>query len=762
MLREYWYVLALSVVVSIISIAQEHFYLLGLFAGWLVLMFYLKRMKLRLVIFACMISFASFIYLPPNTQPQEQLNSLPSEQQKKVGKITSPITKNNNIITFDFQTKEQSKWLVTYFKSDSDDSLPSSVQHGADCQITGEASVAQTATNPHQFDYQNYLWQQGIRAQFLIDHPESIECVNGSFRSSIYDLREYLLESTENRLSDDTVKWLHALVLGNDTLLDENVIDVFRRWGLSHILAISGLHIGIVVGLIYFCLVRFNILTKEKAKLFLCLFLPIYAIIAGGQPSVWRASLMVIIVILFTFIKIKISYTDLISITFILLILLDKYIIYHIGFQLSFAVTFGIILSQNWLRASNSAVESLLKISFVSQMVMLPLQLHYFSIFDPSSILLNLIIVPYFSLFVIPAMFLFLFISFFPIGIIMVVEKTFHFIHEKVLASIFWLDAHVHFPFIIGKLPIYFIVAYYIFFVLLMIALENKPRSTAFLYGLFLCLYVVFLAVRPYFSPYGTVTMLDIGQGDAFVIEMPYRNAVYFVDVGAELSFPERDKNDREYRQIIRPYLYGQGISKVDAVFLSHEHMDHYGSLPYLLDDFQVNQIVMSDYYELEPNQLALWTKQQTKITRVIQGDKINHHETSFHVLSPAKKTDSADENSLVLFTNIGGLDWVFTGDIFKPNEKQIVKAFPNLKANVLKVGHHGSNTSSDPEFVERFDQVALISAGRNNMYGHPNDEVIETLEDAGLQIYRTDVHGAVQYRFKGERGFFKAFLSSN
>src|SRR5699024_4246590 len=294
-----------------------------------------------------------------------------------------------------------------------------------------------------------------------------------------------------------------------------------------------------------------------KAKLFLCLFLPVYALIAGGQPSVWRASLMVMIAILLSFLKRKISYTDLISIIFILFILFDKYLICHIGFQLSFAVTFGIILSQKWVGASNTSLESLLKISFVSQMVILPLQIHYFSIFDPSSILLNLIVVHYFTLFAIPILFLLLFYIF----------------HEILLTCIIWVDAHFHFPFIIGKLPLFFIVAYYILFVVFMMALENKPEKYAFSYGVVLCLYISFLALRPYFSPYGTVTMLDIGQGDAFIIEMPYRKAVYFVDIGAELSFPDNAKNDKEYLQIIRPYLYGQGIHKVDAVFLSHEHL---------------------------------------------------------------------------------------------------------------------------------------------------------------------------------------------
>src|SRR5699024_2049241 len=120
----------------------------------------------------------------------------------------------------------------------------------------------------------------------------------------------------------------------------------------------------------------------------------------------WRASLMVIFVILLAKFKIRISYPDLISIIFILLMLLDKQIIYHVGFQLSFAVTFALIISRKWLTQSTTKLESVFKISFVSQMAILPLQLHYFFLFQPLSILLNIIVVPYFSLFVIPLMFL--------------------------------------------------------------------------------------------------------------------------------------------------------------------------------------------------------------------------------------------------------------------------------------------------------------------------------------------------------------------
>src|SRR5699024_8121209 len=125
------------------------------------------------------------------------------------------------------------------------------------------------------------------------------------------------------------------------------------------------------------------------------------------------------------------------------------------------------------------------------------------------------------------------------------------------LTCIHWVDGHFHFPFIIGKLPLFFFVAYYNLFVVFIMALENKPEKYRFSYGVVLSLYISFLALRPYYSPYGTVTLLDRGHSDAFIIVMRYRKAVYFVDIGAELSYPDKAKNDKEYLQIIRPYLYG-------------------------------------------------------------------------------------------------------------------------------------------------------------------------------------------------------------
>src|SRR5699024_2016772 len=146
-------------------------------------------------------------------------------------------------------------------------------------------------------------------------------------------------------------------------------------------------------------------------------------------------------------------------------------------------------------------------------------------------------------------------------------------------------------------------------------------------------------------------------------------------------------------------------------------------------------------------------------VLRVSFQDKFIQHRYGFSFLSPAQPYQSANDNSLVFYTEIGGLSWLFTGDISKSIERKILEDFPNLTFDILKVAHHGSNTSTDPSFAKKTNQVALVSVGSHNTYGHPTKEVIDTLHEESLTIYRTDIHGAVQYRFKGEKGVFVPFL---
>src|SRR5699024_10631095 len=148
------------------------------------------------------------------------------------------------------------------------------------------------------FNYRDYLLSKGISHQMIISSLDEIECMGSSPLHKVYLLRDWLISSVTLQLSSETGGWLNALIFGDDSNINDQTIDLFQRWGLSHLLAISGLHVGLVISLVYFILIKLNVLTKEKAQWIMIFFLPIYALLAGGEPSVWRASGMVLLFII--------------------------------------------------------------------------------------------------------------------------------------------------------------------------------------------------------------------------------------------------------------------------------------------------------------------------------------------------------------------------------------------------------------------------------------------------------------------------------
>src|SRR5699024_3861419 len=147
----------------------------------------------------------------------------------------------------------------------------------------GNAELPPAARNPGQFDYRHYLLNQNINYQIIINDLNDIRCDGSTFGQRFFTLRNILLKEAPNKVSDYTASWLNALVLGDRSGIDDTVLDLFQKWSLSHLLAISGLHIGIIVGMMYFGLIKLNLLTREKAEFVLLLFLPVYALLAVGQ-----------------------------------------------------------------------------------------------------------------------------------------------------------------------------------------------------------------------------------------------------------------------------------------------------------------------------------------------------------------------------------------------------------------------------------------------------------------------------------------------
>ncbi|MHA6252186.1 DNA internalization-related competence protein ComEC/Rec2 [Oceanobacillus sp. CAU 1775] len=758
-MRGHWHLIALTVLLAALSVILNiNLFLLAFI--WLFYLFYDKRISL-LTFSLAILSFFYYFHHIPSLEIVASEELVGYEQENFHGKIVSePVFNSNKIELVIEETTLNQRIIILYFPNDEEiNSLQlRQLKYGAACSVIGELELPAEATNPGQFNYQKYLLTKNISYQIVLKELTNIECEGSLFFQRFYTLRLKLLDEAPSKLSPYTRAWLKALVLGERSEIDEQVLDTFQRWSLSHLLAISGLHIGIIVAIVYFGLVKLNLLTKEKAETIVLLSLPIYAVLAGGQPSVLRAVFMVVLLLLAKKMQIKFYVQDVISLVFLILIFFQPYLIYHIGFQFSFVVTFGIILTKKWLATVPSSAYQILMISFVSQIVILPLQLDYFSILQPLSIILNLLVVPYFSLFVIPFMFILLLLSFLPNTLLAIFDNFFIGTHHIVITMIQWVDRWLDFPLFLTDIPLWFYLIYYVILLTAFFYLQNKRSKHAFIAFLLLISLIIGYASTPYLSPRGYVTMLDIGQGDAFIIEQPHRRGVYMIDAGARFSFEDMEPTNTVYKQVIQPYLRSKGIHKIDALFLTHDDLDHIGSVKYMIEDGVVEDIFVSEYFPVNEQFLEEIERSKVNIYSLTQGKTIKLNEQSLTVLSPIRDKQKSNENSLVLYTEIGGKTWLFTGDITKEEEKELIKKY-KLNVDVLKVAHHGSSTSTDQDFLEQINaKIALIPVGNNNRYGHPTNEVIETLTNQKIQIFRTDKHGAVQYQYIDEAGSFFIF----
>ncbi|TGB04243.1 DNA internalization-related competence protein ComEC/Rec2 [Halobacillus salinus] len=644
------------------------------------------------------------------------------------------------------------KTLVSYFPEELDHA-PDSWKLGATCSIEDEKSEIPYAPNPGQFDFRKYMASQGVFSQLVVENVDHIRCHGQSPFNRLYEIRQNLILTVERSVSEDTFVWIAALVFGDQKQLDQGTVEWFRDFNLSHILAISGLHVGLFIAGVYLVMIRTGVGTVEQARIFLVLLIPLYAFIAGGEPSVLRASIMATLILFLVFLKIKIPIVDILSITALTLLLVSPYSYSSIGFQFSFLVTFSLILSAPIFRQTDNVWLQSAQISLISQLSILPLQLHYFYEFNPISLLANLILVPYFSFIVIPISILLVLMAVVWPRASLFFSDLFGSVHGFVLEFAEIVAQPFRLSWVVGEVPPIWIMLLFLSFMYLMASWSRQELKRASLNGALFVALLMAVSSLPYFSPKGTVTMLDIGQGDAFVVELPYRRGVILIDAGGPPSFLENRSKTAD--EIILPFLKSKGITSVDAVIVTHEDGDHNGSVPSLIRDVNVKKLIVHPYYPV--------TELNVEVTRVSAGEELEINGQIWKVLHPKVDAGNPNDNSIVLSSEIGGKSWMFTGDISVDVEADLMEQQKVMEADVLKVAHHGSDTSTSEEWIRRINpEVALISAGRNNRYGHPHQAVVDRLEDRGILIYQTSREGAVIYTFSGQSGTFSSFLSYN
>lgn len=763
------YILVIAAICSVVLRIQG-FHSLSLFL-MLALIFLLYRNKHhQLLIVFSVITFVFFYINPYYFTPPP---SLPTHNSI-VGKINSIPKLNGNKLTFELKTTENENVQINYFAKNSEELTHLQLlKYGDKCFFEGAYKEPTEGRNFYSFDNKEFLAARSIYFQFTPKTISNKNCEETPLSplGFVKRYRQVGIEYIKEHFPKESKGIIISLVFGDRGEMEKEILQSYQSLGIIHLLAVSGLHVGLVSAFVYFVFIRIG-MTKERTIDLLILLLPIYAILAGGAPSVIRASAMSIVVLITIRSRIKINPLDGISYIFLGLLLINPFYILHIGFQLSFLVSYSLIISSNTiLQRYSSWLAQLLTVTIVAQLISFPLIIYHFYEISLWSILLNLIYIPFITLFALPLAFI-IFIShliFPPLSTILLFfyEWIVSFAHmglEKVselpLSSL-----------IFGKPPLIIVVLYYVAVGVLFYVWEKSSSVITVIKSSTIFFVVALLHWHlPYLTNGGEVTMLDVGQGDSIYIELPRRKAVYLIDTGGivEVGFRQelvgmREKAFDVGRDVLVPFLKAKGVRKIDKLILSHGHYDHTGGAEALIGEMPVKTLLYGAVPiegQYEKYLLQSFQDIGTKILFVKQGDYWRVGESEFAILSPYGKEQTINDRSIVIYANIGDLNWLFTGDLEVEGEKRLMSHYGQLNVDVLKVGHHGSSTSTNDLLLNATNpDYALISLGRNNLYGHPHKDVISRLKQRNINILRTDNHGAVRYVFKNNTGYFETMI---
>ncbi|WP_062050013.1 DNA internalization-related competence protein ComEC/Rec2 [Bacillus sp. JCM 19034] len=630
-----------------------------------------------------------------------------SGEQLLVGTINQIPNIDGDRLALRLKTVEQEKIEVRhYFLKEEEKEQALSFGPGDYCRVFGTVTIPSTPTNFAQFDYRRYLQEQEI---YWVMHAEQVSCVPSdsyTLPEKLERWRQQQMLRIEEQLSHEVASIVHALVFGDRTLMDETVLEAYQRLGVIHLLAVSGMHVGLIVATSFLLLIRIGV-TRERAMECLMLLLPIYIVVAGGAPSVIRASSMSIVVLASLRFKQKLPPLVGITIVYLLYLIISPYSLFQLGFQLSFLVSFSLILSAKTIRTYHSYWKQLMIVTSVSQFIALPILLTNVYEIPWLSLPANILFIPLITMILLPLCFLgFISSLFIPINW----NIPFHLLeliipfNNQILTI---LSTHSFTTLIVGEPSQLLIFLMYVVIIYGMYCFERRKMHWWIRPGSLLLLIFIIQIGKPYLDSHANVTMIDVGQGDSFLIELPYRRGVYLIDTGGSIFFVNEKWRERKTtfdvgQDILIPTLKQRGISNIDGLILTHGHADHIGGAEAIARMMVVNDV----YYsvgevegELEREVLSTLVNQGATIHFVKDGMEWTDHNVTFSILAPVGREQGLNDRSIVIYVELEGVTFLFTGDLEESGERMLLQRYPNLQVDVLKAGHHGSRTSTTEFF---------------------------------------------------------------
>ena len=635
-------------------------------------------------------------------------------------KIDVPIFTNNSYELIINDYKINDKTITIYFDNiigkyyvDNDEKVKEfkdNYSFGDKIYIEGEISVPNNNTIPNNFNYKNYLYHKYIYYIIKIDKIKIISKNDNIFlniKNSIY-----------KRI--DTIKYnnyLYAFILGKSYYIDSEVLNNYKINGITHLFALSGLHVSMFSSIILFILKKIKL--SEKLSYFITsLFLIFFAFISSFTPSIVRSVLFFILSSINNVYYLYIKPKYLLYIVFSILIFINPFYIYDTGFILSFCISFFILLFNEKNKINNNLL-SILVISILSTLSSLPIIINMSYEINILGFINNLFFIPYVTYIVFPLSIIVVFISklsFILNFLIIIMEYI-----SKVSSNI--LNVKLIFP----KMSLFLIIIYYVLLILIVKKINLKK---------IFIIYLSFLYFRCNFDKNNYVYFIDVGQGDSALI-VTKNNKSILIDTGGKVG-----SNYSLMKSNVIPFFKSIGIRKLDYLFITHGDYDHAGYGIDLVNNFNVkNRFTNKGKYNSLEKKLNIKSFNNSYI-------KIDNVE--IYSLN-SKLYNNENSDSLVLLVIIDNYKLLFMGDASINTEKDIMNNYDIGDVFILKVGHHGSKTSSSEEFINIVNpKYSIISVGKNNKFGHPNKEVLDNLSNS--KIYRTDIDGSIMFKIKKDK----------
>jgi len=700
-----------------------------------VIILLITKNKKIIVILICLIISIGYVSILENKyskisdMPIKEMVTIISDiQEKEYKKVcTAKIVRNNKKILINIKMSQD---------------IPS-IKYGDSLYIEGEFKQPEEARNYKGYNYKQYLKTKKIIGTVELEKAKILKSSNGSF---IHNIQKYIKDTINGTLTDEEGNLLLAILLGDKDKLSEDIQESFKTSNLSHMLAVSGAHVSyIILGLTY--VLQNSIIGKKNGKIVCIIFLLAFMAITNFTPSVIRACIMAILTLFSSIIYRKSDVYTNISVAALITLIFNPYSLLDLGFQLSYGGTIGIIIFIKRIqeKKSNSKVINYIKqmalVSIYANIIIIPIMMYHFNTVSFTFIISNIMASPILGIIVITG-FLFIIAS---ITVKPLTRLIAIFIKPilSILIKISQICSKLPFSNILVVTPYMFnVISYY---AIILYCIKSKKNNKC---KIIICLLIVLILINfiIYIFPQKLrIFFIDVGQGDSTLIITPDKKTV-LIDGGGSDSFDVGEK-------VLLPYLLDRRILKVDYVLISHFDTDHCGGILTIMEKVKVKNIIISEQAEHSENYerfKKLMIHKKIRLIEVKKGDKIKIGRYSeFKILFPTSRLLSENplnNNSIVAQFNYNNFKMLFTGDIEKLAEQQILKTEKaEIRADILKVAHHGSKTSSIPEFIKAVrPKIALIGVGKNNTFGHPNQQTIKNLENIKCRIYRTDLQGEI------------------